>query len=224
MTPYYERNGIAIYCGDCLEVMPGLSGIDLVITDPPYGIGKAEWDESFPITWYSVAKQFAKMIVIITGSVGLADTVPLVGEDFIDVIAGWNTNGMTRGPLGFGNWLAAVVAVTPPQKPIGQNVIRFCVGRNMPNHPSPKPIEYMEALVERVTNPNDLILDPFMGSGTTLVAAQNKDRRAVGIEISEEYCKICIERLRQPSFFSLPIFTKPVNSEQLPLLQEDKLE
>lgn len=205
MTPYYERDGICLYLGDCLEIMPQLEpGIDAIITDPPYGANKAEWDKSFPVSWYAIAKTLAGMIVIITGSVGLADTIPLVGDDFIDTVAGWNTNGMTRGPLGFGNWLAAVIAGKPPLRPIGQNVIRFSVSGDMPNHPSPKPIEYMLALIDRVTNERDLILDPFCGSGTTLRAAQILNRRAIGIELSEEYCRIAVDRLRQPSFFSLP--------------------
>jgi site-specific DNA-methyltransferase (adenine-specific) len=72
------------------------------------------------------------------------------------------------------------------------------------DHPTTKPLWLITRLIQTCTNKGDLILDPFMGSGTTLLAAQNEGRRAVGIETSEEYIKIAIERLRQPSFFSIP--------------------
>jgi site-specific DNA-methyltransferase (adenine-specific) len=73
------------------------------------------------------------------------------------------------------------------------------------NHPTVKPLAIMQYLVRLTKTPNDdMVLDPFMGSGTTLVAAQNEGRQAIGIELSEDYCKIAVERLRQPSFFSIP--------------------
>jgi site-specific DNA-methyltransferase (adenine-specific) len=71
-------------------------------------------------------------------------------------------------------------------------------------HNTQKPLKLLEYLVKTYTNQGDLVLDNCIGSGTTLLAAQNEGRQAVGIEISEEYCEIAIDRLRQPSFFSIP--------------------
>jgi site-specific DNA-methyltransferase (adenine-specific) len=71
-------------------------------------------------------------------------------------------------------------------------------------HPTQKPVALLQYLIRTYTNPGELILDNAMGSGTTLLAAQNEGRRCVGIELEEEYCRIAVERLRQPSFFSLP--------------------
>jgi site-specific DNA-methyltransferase (adenine-specific) len=71
-------------------------------------------------------------------------------------------------------------------------------------HPNQKPEALMAYLIRTYTNPGEIILDNTMGSGTTLVAAQNEGRRAVGIELSEDYCKIAVERLRSPSFWSIP--------------------
>jgi len=186
-----------LYNGDCLEIMPTLAdgSVDVVIADPPYGCGKAEWDADFPVAWYAQAKRIGGMVVIITGSCGLADSVPLVGSDFVDVIAAWNKNGMTRGPIGYGNWLAAVVAGKKPR--MGQNHLRFSVTRGKPDHPSPKPVQYMEAIVNRVTNPGDTVLDPFMGSGTTGVAALSLGRKFIGIEKDEKYFKIAEKRIKE---------------------------
>lgn len=72
------------------------------------------------------------------------------------------------------------------------------------SHPTVKPLDLMTYLCRFFLRPGAIILDPFMGSGTTLVAAQNLGMGAVGCDLSEEYCKIAVERLRQPTFFSLP--------------------
>jgi site-specific DNA-methyltransferase (adenine-specific) len=66
-------------------------------------------------------------------------------------------------------------------------------------HPSEKPVKLMYRLIKET--PGDIILDPFMGSGTTLVAAKQLGRRAIGIEIEEKYCKIAVERLAQENLF-----------------------
>ena len=64
-------------------------------------------------------------------------------------------------------------------------------------HPCPRPQNTVEYLVSIASEPNNLILDPFLGSGTTLVCAKKLGRKAIGIEIEEKYCKIAVERLRQ---------------------------
>ena len=221
MNPEIEKvlNGESdgcIVCGDCLEIMADMPDgcVDAVegeeggeadaqgqrprrlvtITDPPYGCGKADWDDSFPQEWYSRASAISQFVCIITGSCGLVDSIPLVGADFVDVIAARNLNGMTRGPIGFGNWLAAVVAGGKPGQ--GTNAFDFTVSGTMPDHPSPKPLSFMLRLVERLTTPGDLILDPFCGSGTTLVAAKKLGRRYIGIDIEPKYVQIAKNRLR----------------------------
>jgi site-specific DNA-methyltransferase (adenine-specific) len=198
---------VQLYQGDCLDVMRQIpaGSVDAVITDPPYGCKKAEWDNSFPTEWYQYARDMARMVIIITGSSGLKDSVSLVSDDFIDVIAAWNTNSLTRGPIGFNNWLPAVIALGKPNKKNGQNIIRFAVRGDMPNHPSPKPIEYMTKLIERTTNEGDIILDPFMGSGTTGVACVQLNRSFIGIEIDPNYFAIAERRIKeaqmQPNLF-----------------------
>jgi tRNA G10 N-methylase Trm11 len=96
---------IDLRLGDCVELLKELpdKSVDAVITDPPYGVGKAEWDHEFPTSWYAEARRLSQRVVIITGACGLKDSVKLVGEEFVDVIAGRNLNSLTRGPLGFNN-------------------------------------------------------------------------------------------------------------------------
>jgi len=186
-----------LYCGDCLEFMRTLpaGSVAAVITDPPYGCGKADWDAEFPTAWYAEARRIARRVVIITGPSGLVDSVPLVGADFVDVIAAWNKNGMTRSPLGFGNWLAAVVAGEKPKQT--QTFFSFVVADDMPNHPSPKPLRYMRGLLPRVSEQGDTVLDCFMGSGTTGVACVQTGRNFIGVEIDPTYYAIAERRIRE---------------------------
>jgi len=189
------QSDVALYRGDCLEIMKTLPDgcVDVVVTDPPYGINKAEWDVTFPTEWYRDAKRLAAMIVICSGSAQLRHTIPLVGKDFVEVIAARNLNGMTFSPIGFGNWLAAVVAGSKPRP--GQTFFEFVVKGDMPNHPSPKPLDYMRKLVVRLTTDGDTILDPFMGSGTTGVACVQTGRKFIGIEIDPGYFEIARQRI-----------------------------
>lgn len=187
---------VTLYLGDCLEVMRGMPAgcVDAVITDPPYGINKADWDSEFPVDWYAEARRLAKMIVVITGSSQLPKVCEMVGDDFIDIIAARNLNGMTFSPLGYGNWLAATICKTKPKG--GVTFFEFVVKGEKPDHPSPKPIHYMQKLIERVTEPGDTVLDCFMGSGTTGVACMQTGRNFIGIEIDPHYFAIAEKRIR----------------------------
>lgn len=83
-----------------------------------------------------------------------------------------------------------------PDKLLPKQLIYFPREQRGKVHPTQKPVALMEYLIKTYTNENDIILDPYMGSGTTLVAAKKLNRRAIGIELSEEYCNFAVERLR----------------------------
>lgn len=185
---------------DCIEFMRTMpaNSVDYIITDPPYGVNKAVWDDKFPTEWYFYAKTISPTIVIITGSPGLKDSINLVGDEFLDIIVARNLNGMTRSKIGFSNWTAAVISGAKPKKMIS-NFFEFSVSGKMPNHPSPKPIQYMQKLVEKITQSGETIFDPFMGSGTTGVAALQLGRNFIGCEIDPDYFKIAEKRIYDAS-------------------------
>ncbi len=194
--PYYKEDGITIYCADCHDILPYLEPVDLVLTDPPYGVNHAQWDCQYLTGWERDALSLArKGMVFNTGEKAICTAINALGKDYKGLFYAWNRNGMTRSPLGYMNVIVAVVAGKVER---GQNFAQFTIkDLSRKDHPSPKPIEYIQCLVARFSVEGDTILDPFMGSGTTLVAAKQLGRKAIGIEIEEKYCKIAVERLKQ---------------------------
>lgn len=198
MTPYYEHGGITIYHGDCREVLPTLRG-DLVFADPPYGVGKAAWDASFPSEWMPLAAECADLALAVTpGIVNILDMPKHIGPQ----VYRWTlsvriSNALVRSAIGFGNWIPCLVysRVGESVYACAQDAGEISIKGVMPQHPSPKPMSAMRWFLRRL--PGHSVIDPFAGSGTTLVAAKALGMRAIGIEIEERYCEIAAERLAQ---------------------------
>lgn len=201
--PFYcdAAAGITLYHGDCRDVLPGLAdlSVEQTITDPPYGVRKAAWDDEFPQWWWpDVTRVTRGWVGVMPGVANIARLPQSAGEfDYRWMLSIHLANGRTRGVLGFGNWIpCAVYARRGESIHTGQqDSTSISIVGAMPNHPSPKPIRAMTWLVSRF--PKGLILDPFAGSGTTLVAAKMLRRSAIGIEIDEDYCRGIVERLSQ---------------------------
>jgi DNA modification methylase len=239
MQPYYQRGGITIYLGDCREIVSRLDlpSVDLALLDPPYGVngasgnvnkqrGKVNYKSGFDDT----PEYIAAVVVPVVRS--------LVAEcRSVIVTPGYNNFSLYPQPDSFGCFyqpasVGLQVFGNLDAQPIfyyGKNVTKKNMGvpcsyqlTESPgdiDHPCPKPLGAWTKLLCNFSLPGQLILDPFMGSGTTLVAAQKHGRRAVGIELSEDYCKIAVDRLKEPSFFSIPDQpAKAAMPEQIPLL------
>lgn len=237
IDPYYDRDGITIYHGDCLGVLPQLTQVDHVITDPPYSEhthGKqwvasalsANGDRRTGSKWAGLgfdAITAETQRVIAEHSVRIAQRWTLAFTD-IESISGWRESLTAAGldyvrtciwdkvdsaPQFTGDRPAAGCEAICVAHPPGakrwngggrRNLFRHPVNgswKGSKPHPTTKPLALMRELIELFTDPGDLILDPFMGSGTTLRAAKDLGRRAIGIEISEEFCAVAVERLRQ---------------------------
>lgn len=191
--------------GDALAVLPTLTErIDAVVTDPPYGVGKADWDSVFPTEWIALCEQVSPRMLTMPGLTNLHTALRCI-SDYRDCIALWARNGMTRGPIGFGNWIPVVASGDWPWK-ARQNLLPFNVDTSeLIDHPSPKPLAAMVALILAYTEPEWMILDPFCGSGTTGVACAMTGRNFIGIEIDERYCAIARRRIAEAA----PLFRQP---------------
>jgi DNA modification methylase len=214
MKPYYQDSAVTIYHGDCREIMERVSEIDLVLTDPPYGIkrdGKAVSTSSHGGTkgfksygWDSAPANISAMFDI---------------YHFKKMII-WGGNYFKLPPSG--SWLVwdkgqeldqadCELAWTNLKIPIRRLLLnRVALLKDGTQHPTQKPLQLMEWCLNLVPDA-ETIIDPYMGSGTTLRAAKDLGRKAIGIELEERYCEIAARRCAQEC---LPLGKHPVESWQ----------
>jgi len=220
MTEPVHIGDATLYLGDCLDILPTLGPVDFVYADPPYGVGKADWDGRYFTGWEREAVKLSQHgLVANTGTKSIAVAIEALGETYRDLFYAWNLNGMTRSSLGFMNVIVSVVAGKNIR--MGQNFAQFCIqDLSRKDHPSPKPVEYMKCVIERFTLAGELVLDPFMGSGTTGVACARLGRKFIGIEIEPKYFDIACERVRR-EYEQLKLFPPEPKREAVQLDLED---
>lgn len=199
MTPYYSDALVTIYHGDMRDVFPFVDS-DVIVTDPPYGVGKAAWDNGLPMDLLEMAAADSAAMAIMPGIANLGVMPATLGpQSYRWTLSAYLTNGMTRGALGFGNWIACLLYSLPNVSIYAQrsDARAFTIGSgDKPEHPSPKPLAVMSWIVSMM--PEGVVInDPFCGSGSTLVAAKRLGRKAIGIEIEERYCEEAARRCSQ---------------------------
>ena len=209
-----------IICGDCMDILPLIpdGAVDAVITDPPYGkkwargkhgIGEikganeklenVQWDNKPPSTAFEEIFRVSQNQVVCGGNY-FTDNLPpsncwLVWDKLGNLKLGEQIP-FADCELIWTSFNTVVKKFTLRQQGfINDGKMERC-------HPTQKPIELMSWIINKHTKPDDLILDPYAGSGTTLVAAKQLGRRYIGIEISEDYCRIAEDRLRQGELFN----------------------
>ena len=210
-TPYYSDDSVTLFHGDCLEIDAWLEA-DVLVTDPPYGIAyKSSMNRD---------RRNAKLGRVIASDNSLTvrdDALNLWGDPPAIVFGRWdvprpaavrarliwdkgNTVGMGDLSLPWGRSEEEIYVLgTGFTGKREGNVIRAQMlmsgDANRPNHPTPKPTGLMEVLIAKC--PPGVIADPFAGSGSTLLAAKNLGRKAIGVELDEGYCELIAKRLSQ---------------------------
>ncbi len=211
IKPYYSQEGITIYHADCRDILPFLEPVDLVLTDPPYGMNNNPDSSRFSggteghIAQRGNGGKFKNPI--------FGDDEPFDPSPFIlfNKVILWGFNHFaSRLPVGstlvwikrfdaaFGTFLsdAEIAWMKGGCGVYCKKDLSLMKETRNRSHPNEKPLSLMKWCIEKAGELNT-ILDPFMGSGTTLVAAKQLGRKCIGIEIEEKYVKIAIERLRQ---------------------------
>ncbi len=202
MRPYYEQDGIVIYHGDCRDILPDLSA-DAIVTDPPYGIdfGYASHDDNRE-DWHKLMADVVPLMVkaarfVVMPSGGIDRMWWWYANYRPDWVIAWYKGSPGHlSKIGFNAWESHIVWGRPYRQM--HDYFQTPCGFDDNGHPCPKPEPWALWLVERAVPPGGgVVIDPFMGSGTTLVAAKRLGRRAIGIEREQKYCDIAIKRLAQ---------------------------
>jgi site-specific DNA-methyltransferase (adenine-specific) len=205
IKPYYDEDGIVIYHGDCKDILPTLDKVEIVIMDPPYGMNfvsnhrnekhdKIEGDDSLPIETIKTCIDFATHAVYSFCRWDNIGDMPPPKSVLV-----WVKNNWSMGDLKHehGRQWEAICFYNKENhefiKRIPDVIKADRTGNNL--HPTEKPVKLIQKIIG--ANIGGTILDPFMGSGTTLVAAKNLGRKCIGIELEEKYCEIAVNRLAQ---------------------------
>ncbi len=235
MTPYYEHAGITIYHGDCREILPEISSVGVVVTDPPYTFGLAStaqegkaggWGDLmnnslFFGAWLGECRR------LVSNSGGAAwvfnswRSMPVLARAAYEIrwpitsLMVWDKQWI--GPGGMVGlrpsyelvalFAAAGFQVTDRGTP---DIWRCQWASQRPHgHAAEKPQALMQRLI--LAGGDGVVLDPFLGSGTTIAAAAHLGRSAIGIEIEKRYCEIAANRLEQEV---LPLYVEPAPDPQ----------
>lgn len=203
-----EIGDALLILGDCLAVMPHLAGYyDAIISDPPYGIGynpsthtNTKWKDVKGIVGDDAPFDPAPLLghvetVVLFGANNFASRLP----DSRHWIAWDKRPGMK--PMSFSDCELAWCSVPGPARMIRHTwsgALRASERREH-WHPTQKPVEVMRQIIEHLTDSGDVVLDPYMGSGTTGVAAVRSERYFLGIEVDQRWFKKACLRLRAKS-------------------------
>ena len=208
LKPYYDIDGITIYHGDCREILPHLPKVDLVLTDIPFNVNLNYLSYKDKLTdsqysnvcreWFSAFKLVSDFFIVKSPT----KTMPVVLPVFADVLGYvWTViqhspNATSHGAFNLHLYTQYLIGGKPLKRP---NTDFFINTKQTQKsiHPAAMPIYPINRLLGWFTEQNHLLVDPFMGSGTTLVAAKQLGRKAIGIEIEEKYCEIAVKRLGQ---------------------------
>jgi site-specific DNA-methyltransferase (adenine-specific) len=206
VRPYFTDGLVTIYHGDCREILPHVTA-DVLVTDPPYGMAyQSGWKESSRIANDDSTECRDRALEIWGGKPALVfgrwsvDRPAATRELLIWDKGDWPGMGDLSLPWGPSTEEIYVLGdgfigrrtgqiLRDPKRPSGSNAL----------HPNVKPIGLMEMLVRSC--PPGVVIDPFCGSGSTLVAAKNLGRKAIGIELEEHHCKTAVSRLAQQTLF-----------------------
>lgn len=199
MKPYYEEDGITIYHADCRNMLSQIEKVDLVLTDPPFGFGNfvqiSGNTRGERVDWNDVAP--SRETIRLVKSAGLHSII--WGANHFDCFDGkgaiiWikdqSLPNMSKAEIASCSFFNKTEIVKIPWN----NFVATRLKKS--KHPCERPIELYHWCINYAPE-SASILDPFMGSGTTLRAAKNLGRRAIGIEIEEKYCEIAAKRLFQ---------------------------
>ena len=216
--PYYDHAGITIYHGDCREILPLLPKVDLVLTDPPYGVNggsgtkgiarshkhcylsipdSPEWVKAEVIPRFCECLEICERAIVTPGSIVFCSYPQ---PDSFGSLVQWACVGMQK----WGRADSQPIFYYGRYPRVGKTISFCSFNSTRPpednGHPCPKPIGVWKSLLSKGSLEGETVLDPFMGSGTTLRAAKDLGRKAIGIEIEEKYCEIAAKRMSQEVF------------------------
>lgn len=187
-----------LYCGDTAsaDFIDNCPQAAFAFADPPYGAQAAEWDQSF-VWGHDWLCEKAQVVAVTPGIVSIFDFALLTAMPYRWSLACWIDNGMTRGALGFGNWIYIALFSDGSLHRNAQDFVRVSITSDEIGdtaHKGRKPSGLMASLLQTFTKDGDVVIDPFAGSGSTLIACESLGRSCITGEIDPEFCTEIVMR------------------------------
>ncbi len=200
--------------GDCLELIKLIpdNSIDVVFTDPPYGLNKDDIKGDADLSlFYSILPECERVLKKDSFFITFFSTkfLPQLFKNnpfnYFWQIVLFCPEGMVKSPIGWTKFMSCFIFKKGNPKIICRNKDIFIdtPGKMVEpdegyiNHPTPKPKHFVREILKMFTKENDLVLDPFIGSGSTAIACLQLNRRFIGFEIDERYCEIAVNRINK---------------------------
>jgi len=187
-----------LFCGDTSTdaFIKRLSPCAFAFADPPYNANAAEWDNDF--NWqHDYLAEVASVVAVTPGIVSIFDFAKITQMPYVWSMACIISNGMTRGAVGFGNWIYTALFSHGSVYRNSQDIITISIKTSETTeteHKGRKSSEFLGVLFDKFTEEGDTILDPFLGSGQTLLVCEKIGRLCIGGEISPAFCAEIIHR------------------------------
>jgi DNA modification methylase len=199
-APFYQDDSCTIYNADCREILPLLPRFGLLLTDPPYGIDAGNMTMGYANTHRDKIERNdwdaeRPSIELIDACCRKSDEAVIWGGNYFELKPSRAFLVWDKTPEMQGRSFAEAEVAWCSWDAVAR-VFRYAPTQMKKLHKTQKPVPLMRWCLTHAPDAQT-ILDPFMGSGTTLVAAKLEGRKAVGIEISEKYCELAANRLRQ---------------------------
>ena len=199
---WYTLGEHRLYCGSNTDeaFLSELPKSAMAFADPPYNANAADWDSNY--TWScDYLTEFADLVVVTPGISAISDFFNITEMPYKWSVSAYITNGMTRGALGFGNWIYA--AIFSKKESIYQNAQDVLKVNISPleneghYHKGKKPTGFMVQVIDLFTKKGDTIIDPFAGSGTTIFCCEKMGRKCIAAEISPDFVNLIIQNYEQ---------------------------
>ena len=196
---WFELGKHKIYCGSNLDdnFINNLPNCSFAFADPPYNANVDEWDSGF--TWnQDYLQNYAKVVAVTPGGWQANKLYIDSKMNYIWELACWIKNGMTHGKCGYSNWIKIAIFAKEQNKPkISQDFKEITIKTSETietSHKGRKPYPLMEWLIDMFTEVEDVVIDPFLGSGTTLLQCEKMGRICYAAEMNIDYCNDIVER------------------------------
>lgn len=187
-----------LYCGDSSsnKFKDSLPHVSLAFSDPPYNVEAADWDHDF-VWQHDYLADVADIVAVTPGIASIKSFLRQTEMPYRWSLGGFISNGMIRGAVGYGNWIYATIFSNHSIYRQAQDAMRFSITTSETletQHKGRKPSELMSYIVDTFSDEGDTVIDPFLGSGQTLLACERLGRSCVGAEIEPGFCEEIISR------------------------------